>query len=144
MRTNAQVGALTALDLLDVLLADLDDGVFDGQQSGLRLDLDPGAREQADSYILRRDLANGIFNFAENLSLPLVVQPRNAGGIDGDSLSQAGKLLDDVALNGDANLFPSEEPPTENRASACRRSPGSLPPSNAPPSTAPPSITARC
>jgi hypothetical protein len=111
VRTAADVGAITSLDLLDVLLADLDDGILDGKQNGLRLDLDPGAREQADSYILRRDLANGVFNFTKNLELPRVTQPRNAGGIDGDSLSQAGKLLDDVALNNDANLFPAEEPP---------------------------------
>lgn len=111
VRTNVQVGSITSFDLLDVLLTDLDDGLFDGQLDGVRLDLDAGAQEQADSYILRRDLANGIFNFAGNVALPLVTGPRNTGGIDGDSLSQPGKVLDDVALNNDGNLFPSDEPP---------------------------------
>lgn len=110
-RTAVAVGAITMLDVLDVLLADLDDGLLDGAQEGVRLDLDPGALEQADSYVLRRSLASSIYNFTKDVPLNGVLMPRNTSGVDGDSLSQAGKILDDIALNADSNLFPFEDAP---------------------------------
>lgn len=112
--TGVNLGSITPLDVLGILRADLDDGdvnLFDGRSAGVILDLDPGATVHADGYLLRRTLANSIFNYADNLALGATSVAQNGSGITAESLAQAGKIVDDVALNGDANLFSSDEPP---------------------------------
>jgi hypothetical protein len=112
--TGVALGSVTPLDVLTILRRDLDDGdvnLFDGRSVGVILDLDPGATVHADGYLLRRTLANAIFNYADNLALGATSVQENTSGVTGESLAQSGKVIDDVAQNGDANLFSSDEPP---------------------------------
>ena len=106
-------GQVTPVDLLDVLSADLNDGVFDGTDNGQALFLDQ-ATVPADSDVLRTSLAVGVDNFVKNApfrdeGVVVLDVVRNASSIASDALSAPGLLYDDLSLDRSI-LFPADAP----------------------------------
>ena len=106
-------GQITPADLLDVLLADLNDGVLDGTDNGVALFLDQQS-VPADSKVLRTSLAIGIDNFVKNApfrdnGVVVLDAVRNASSIASDALVAPGLLYDDLSLDRSI-LFPANEP----------------------------------
>lgn len=108
-------GQVTLVDILDVLLADLNDGVLDGADAGTALFLD----EQfipADADVLRTRLAIGVDNFVKNAPLRddgvvVLEVARNLSDIASVALVGPGLLYDDLALDRSI-LFPADAPVT--------------------------------
>ncbi|MBI1944650.1 MAG: hypothetical protein HYS27_03080 [Deltaproteobacteria bacterium] len=108
-------GQITPVDLLDVLLDDLSDGVLDGTDSGVALFLDQESVSSGPDA-LRTSLAIGIDNFVKNAPLRdqgvvILEVPRNASSITRAALSAAGLLYDDLSLDRSV-LFPADAPVT--------------------------------
>lgn len=106
-------GQITPVDLIDVLLADLNDGVFDGADNGVGLFLDQQSAP-SDADVLRTRLAVGIDNFVKNApfrenGIVVLEAERNLSSITSDALAAAGLLYDDIALDRSI-LFPADAP----------------------------------
>lgn len=111
--TGQSVGAITIVDVINVLGLDVSDalGQFNGRAGDTELFLDPARAVPVDSITPRARLAVAIFAFATNADLGGVTQPRNKSGITGASLAQPNRILDDIALYDEPRLFPENEPP---------------------------------
>jgi hypothetical protein len=111
--TGPSVGAITIVDVINVLGLDVSDalGQFNGRAGDTELFLDPARAVPVDSITPRARLAVAIFAFATNADLGNVIQPRNKSGITGASLAQPNRILDDIALYDEPRLFPENEPP---------------------------------
>lgn len=111
--TGQSVGAITIVDVINVLGLDVSDvaGQFNGRAGDAELFLDPARAVPLDSITPRARLAVAVFAFATNAELGNVIQPRNKSGITGASLAQPNRILDDIALYDEPRLFPESEPP---------------------------------
>lgn len=111
--TGQSVGAVTLVDVINVLGLDLSDplGQFDGHEGSTSLFLDGASQVPVDSFTPRSRLAVAIFAFTTNAPVGSVVQPRNTSGISGASIATPNRLLDDITLYADPRLFPETEPP---------------------------------
>jgi hypothetical protein len=106
-------GQVTPVDLIEVLLLDLNDGVLDGSDNGTPLFLDLQS-VPSDADVLRTKLAIGIDNFVKNAPFRdagvIVLEAiRNNSAITSDALSAAGLLYDDISLDRSV-LFPADAP----------------------------------
>ncbi|MBI1948549.1 MAG: hypothetical protein HYS27_22875 [Deltaproteobacteria bacterium] len=106
-------GQVTAIDLLDVLLLDLNDGVLDGTDTGSPLFLDQQSIA-SDPDVLRTRLAVGIDNFVKNApfrdnGVVVLEAVRNSSSITSDALAGPGLLYDDISLDRSI-LFPADAP----------------------------------
>ena len=111
--TGQSVGAITIVDIVNVLGLDVSDtlGQFNGRAGDTPLFLDGASQIPVDSITPRARLAVAVFAFATNASVGNGAQPRNRSGITGASIATPNRILDDIALYDDPRLFPETEPP---------------------------------